>query len=144
MYQSSFQVVVDRRSFSTFKLGSNWSLDKSTRLCHIHGYIVYFQISIFIDFILYFYHLVILNYGLYIFISMPWHDSKSLAIFLDLSMSWLLLLEYPIEGLLRLLLLWIKLFFWVRGRPCFKWYSVKISVEFQVLEYFLKFKVYNE
>ena len=35
-------------------------------------------------------------------------------------------------------------FAWAGGRPCFKWNSDEISVEFQVLEYFLKFKVHDK
>ena len=35
------------------------------------------------------------------------------------------------------------IFAWAGGSPCFKWNSAKISVEFQVFEYFLKFRVHD-
>ena len=142
MCQSSFQIVVDKRSFPIFKLGSIWSLD-------IHWIVSFswlcclFQISIFIYFVLYFYHLIILiMVCIYLFRCHDMIGSRWLF-FLSLSISWLLLLEYPIEGLLRLLLLWINYFSWAGGRPCFKRNSVEISVKFQVLEYFFKFRVHD-
>ena len=56
------------------------------------------------------------------------------------------LLEYPTERLMRLYIfinLYINVFLGVEGRSCFKRNSVEILVEFQVLEYFLKFRVYD-
>ena len=68
---------------------------------------------------------------------MPRQDRKSVAIFSGLSMSWLLLVEYPIEGLMSILLMWINYFSWVGGNPCFKRSSVEFSVESEELDYFL-------
>ena len=66
------------------------------------------------------------NFGLYL-----------VAIFPGLSMSWLFLLEYLIEGLMNILLMWINCFSWVGGSPCFKQSSIEFSIKSGELDYFL-------
>ena len=54
--------------------------------------------------------------------------------------------EYPTKGLMRLYIYKFvyKCFSWAGGRPCFKRNSIEILVIFQVLEYFLKFRVHDK
>ena len=49
----------------------------------------------------------------------------------------MLLLKYPIEGLMNILLMWINCFSWAGGRPCFKRSFAEVSIEFEELDYFL-------
>ena len=55
--------------------------------------------------------------------------------------------EYPSEGLMRLYIyiynFVYKCYSWAGGMPCFKQNSAEISIKFQVLEYFLKFKAHD-
>ena len=51
------------------------------------------------------------------------------------------MLEYPTEGLLEIVIVVSKYFSLVRGSPCYKRDSAEISVEFQVLAYFLKIRI---
>ena len=75
----------------------------------------------------YFYLLV----GLYLYYLM------SCTIFMLLILN---LLEYPMEGLMKIYRFVYKSFSLVGGRSYFKWTVAEILVEFQKLEYFLMFR----